>query len=383
MTEKLYDIDSHLREFTATVVDSYKIDNGFITVLDRTAFFPEGGGQLSDIGTIEDAEVFDVQIKDDVIYHYTSRQFEKGQTVKGVIDWNRRFDFMQQHSGEHIVSGVAHKLFGCENVGFHLSCDLVTLDFDKPLNREQILEIEKLANEAIFVNSKIITYYPDEETLSTLVYRSKKEIEGAVRIVEVEGVDACACCAPHVTQAAEIGIIKLLDSEKLRGGVRIEMKCGRRALTDYNQKYDNVRKISSLLAIKQHEVDLGVERLMGNINDLKFKLTGLKKQIMEGKIASFKPTANKTAVFYEDLEIKELQTFADALFKLHGGMRGVFSGKENEYAFAICGNSNELDAWFKEFKAKFTVRGGGRNGMVQGTVLASQQQILGVFNELD
>ncbi len=383
MTEKLYDIDSHQIEFTATVEDSYESENGFITILDRTAFFPEGGGQLSDIGTINDANVSDVQINGDEIYHYTSRLFEKGETVTGVIDWNRRFDFMQQHSGEHIVSGVAHKLFGCENVGFHLSTDIVTLDFDKPLTREQILVIEAKANEAIFNNSKIITYYPDKETLNSLVYRSKKEIEGAVRIVEVEGVDACACCAPHVREAAEIGIIKLLDSEKLRGGVRIEMKCGRRALADYNQKYDNLHKISGLLAIKQHEAADGVERLLQNISDLKFKITGLKRQIMDSKIAEFKNTADKTCVFEEDLEIKELQIFADSLYKLHGGIRGVFSGKDNEYCFAICGDATELDAYFKEFKTKFTVRGGGRNGMVQGTVFASQQEILGVFNELD
>ena len=383
MTEKLYDIDSHKAEFTATVMDSYETENGFVTVLDKTAFFPEGGGQLSDIGAIEDAEVRDVQIKDEIIYHYTSRLFEKGEAVKGVIDWERRFDFMQQHSGEHIVSGVAHKLFGCENVGFHLSCDIVTLDFDKPLTREQILQIEKLANQAIFSNSKFVTYYPDKDTLSNLVYRSKKEIDGAVRIVEIEGVDACACCAPHVNESAEIGIIKLLDSEKLRGGVRIEMKCGHRAIADYNTRYENDRKISSLLAIKQNDIADGVERLMGNISDLKFKLTGLKKQIIESKIASYKPGAIKTAVFEEDLEIKELQVFADSLFKSHGGIRGVFSGKDSEYAFAICGQASELDVWFKDFKNKCTVRGGGRNGMVQGTVLATKEQIIGVFNELD
>ena len=383
MTEKLYDIDSHQIEFTATVEDSYESENGFITILDRTAFFPEGGGQLSDMGEIDGVKVVDVQIDNEVIYHYTPEKLEKGKTVTGVIDWNRRFDFMQQHSGEHIVSGVAHKLFGCENVGFHLSTDIVTLDFDKPLTREQILVIEAKANEAIFNNSKIITYYPDKETLNSLVYRSKKEIEGAVRIVEVEGVDACACCAPHVREAAEIGIIKLLDSEKLRGGVRIEMKCGRRALADYNQKYDNLRKISGLLAIKQHEAADGVERLLQSISDLKFKITGLKRQIMDSKIAEFKNTADKTCVFEEDLEIKELQIFADSLYKLHGGIRGVFSGKDNEYCFAICGDATELDAYFKEFKTKFTVRGGGRNGMVQGTVFASQQEILGVFNELD
>ena len=186
MTEKLYDINSHLTEFEATVIESYPFADGFATVLDRTAFFPEGGGQASDIGFIDDAKVYDVQIKNETIYHYTTKQFLQGQKVKGAIDFERRFDFMQQHSGEHIVSGVAHRLYGCENVGFHLGADIVTLDFDKLLTKEQILKIETLANEAVFKNVKFNTYYPDEQTLSTLNYRSKKELDGAIRIVEIE-----------------------------------------------------------------------------------------------------------------------------------------------------------------------------------------------------
>lgn len=380
MTKKLYDIDSHLTEFEATVIDSYPSPDGFATILDQTAFFPEGGGQASDIGFIDDAKVYDVQIKDEIIYHYITKQFEKGQKVKGKIDFARRFDYMQQHSGEHIVSGVAHSLYGCENVGFHLGEDIVTLDFDKPLIKEQILKIEQLANEAVFKNVKFNTYYPDENTLSTLNYRSKKELLGAIRIVEIEDTDMCACCAPHVKQAAEIGIIKLLDSEKLRGGVRIEMKCGKRALQDYNQKYDNVRKISGALAVKQNETALGVERLLENISDLKFKITGLKKQIIDSKVLSFENKAEKTAIFEDELEIKELQIFSDALFKLYGGIRAVFSPCDNGFSFAICGESNALDVFFKDFKAEFTVKGGGRNGMVQGTVVAQKENIENFFN---
>jgi alanyl-tRNA synthetase len=380
MTKKLYDIDSHLVEFEATVIDSYPFADSFATVLDQTAFFPEGGGQASDIGVIDEAKVYDVQIEDEVIYHYTTKQFEKGQKVKGKIDFARRFDYMQQHSGEHIVSGVAHSLYGCENVGFHLGEDIVTLDFDKPLNKEQILKIEQLANEAVFKNVKFNTYYPDENTLSTLNYRSKKELLGAIRIVEIEDTDMCACCAPHVKQAAEIGIIKLLDSEKLRGGVRIEMKCGKRALQDYNQKYDNVRKISGALAVKQNETALGVERLLENISDLKFKITGLKKQIIDSKVLSFENKVEKTAIFEDELEIKELQIYADALFKAYGGIRAVFSPCDNGFSFAICGESNALDVFFKDFKAEFTVKGGGRNGMVQGTVVAQKENIEKFFN---
>ena len=380
MTKKLYDIDSHLVEFEATVIDSQAFADGFATVLDRTAFFPEGGGQASDIGFIEDVEVNDVQINDEIIYHYTTKQFKKGQKVNCKIDFARRFDFMQQHSGEHIVSGVAHSLYGCENVGFHLGADIVTLDFDKPLTREQILKIEQLANEAVFKNVKFTTYYPDENTLATLNYRSKKELEGAIRIVEIENTDMCACCAPHVREAAEIGIIKLLDSEKLRGGVRIEMKCGKRALQDYNQKYDNVRKISGALAVKQNEAAFGVERLLQSIGDLKFKITGLKKQIIDSKVLSFDNKSEKTAIFEDELEIKELQIYADALFKSYGGIRAVFSPCDNGFSFAICGESDALDVFFKNFKAEFTVKGGGRNGMVQGTVEAIRENIEKFFN---
>ena len=381
MTEKLYDINSHLTEFEATVLESYPFADGFATILDRTAFFPEGGGQASDIGFIDDAKVYDVQINDEIIYHYTTKQFEKGVKVKGKIDFERRFDFMQQHSGEHIVSGVAHSLYGCENVGFHLGADIVTLDFDKPLSKEQILKIETLANEAIFKNVKFNTYYPDEQTLSTLNYRSKKEIQGAVRIVEIKDTDVCACCAPHVKEASEIGIIKLLDSEKLRGGVRIEMKCGKRALQDYNEKCDNVRKISSLLAVKQNEVAGGVERLLNTISDFKFKITGLKKQIIDSKVLNFENKKEKTAVFESDLEIKELQIYTDALYKQYGGIRAVFSPSDNGFSFAICGENAELDEFFKNFRAEFTVKGGGRNGMVQGTVETTKENIENFFNK--
>lgn len=375
MTEKLYDSNSHLSEFTATVIDSFPFADGFATVLDRTAFFPEGGGQASDIGILESAKVYDVQIKDEIIYHYTTKQFQKGEKVKGNIDWQRRFDFMQQHSGEHIVSGVAHRLYGCENVGFHLGKDIVTLDFDKMLTKEQILKIEALANEAIFLNRKFNTYYPDEQTLATINYRSKKELSGAVRIVEIEGTDICACCAPHVETAAEIGIIKLLDTEKLRGGVRIEMKCGRRALADYNGKYDNIREISKKLAIKQNEAADGVQRLLDTVSELKFKITGLKRQIIDSKVAAFKNNCEQTAVFEDGLEIKELQIFADALFKNFGGIRAVLSECDGGFSFAICGKEKQLDIFFKDFKNTFTVKGGGRNGIVQGTVNGSRAQI--------
>lgn len=379
MTEKLYDKDSFIKEFTATVIDSYPKADGFLTILDRTAFFPEGGGQPADTGFINNLKVYDVQINDGIIYHYTAKQFKKGEEVTGVLDFQRRFDFMQQHSGEHIMSGVAHSLYGCENVGFHLSDDIVTLDFDKPLTDEQISEIEVLANKKLFENVEFFTYYPDKDALKMLNYRSKKELEGDIRIVEIENTDMCACCAPHVKTAGQIGLIKVVSREKLRGGVRLEIKCGGRALDDYKVKHSNVSAISSALCVKGDESAAAVDRLLSQLSELKAKITDIKRKAVLEKVESFSTQSEITAEFYEDLEIKDLQHIADLLYKKYGGLRGVFSETENGFSFCICSDSDKLDAWFKNFKSAFNVKGGGRNGMVQGTVLADKNDLIKYF----
>ncbi len=379
MTEKLYDLNSHLKEFSAVVLQSYQEGDTILTVLDKTAFSPEAGGQPSDRGFIEDAKVLDVRIENDVIYHITDKLLNKGDKVNCKIDWLRRFDFMQQHSGEHIISGVAHTLYGCENVGFHLSEDIVTLDFDIPLKVDQLELIEQKANEVVFSNAEFKAYYPDKTTLATLNYRSKKELVGDIRIVEIENTDMCACCAPHVKNAGQIGIIKLLSAESLRGGVRIEIKCGSRAIKDYRQKHISVQKISSLLCVKADDVASAVAKNLDEIKNLKYTLSGYKRSIIEKKVAELKPSGSVSATFEEGLEIKDLQYFADRLFNTYGGTRGVFSGSENGFNFCICGDST-LDDFFKKFKEKFAVRGGGRNGMVQGSTVAEKEEIEQFFN---
>ncbi len=377
MTEKLYDNDSFLKEFTATVLECEQYHDKWSVLLDKTAFFPEAGGQKADKGTLGNVKVLDVEIKEETIYHITDKPLTVGETVTGVIDFSRRFDFMQQHSAEHIVSGIAHSLYDCENVGFHLSEDIVTLDFDKYLSEEQLLKIEEIANSKVYENVEFNCSYPNEDTLKSLNYRSKKELEGAVRIVEIEKTDMCACCAPHVKNAGQIGLIKLLDTEKLRGGIRIELKAGSRALADYNNKYKNVRKISSLLATAQNETALGVERLLNTLNEQKSEITALKYEVINLKTKNFKPEKDITCIFEKNLSVKDLQIFADTLHKLYGGIRAVLSNTENGFAFAICGDNS--DEFFDKFKAAFTVKGGGRNGMVQGTVIAEKDEIENFF----
>lgn len=369
MTIKLYDIDSHLSEFSATVISC----ENAVAVLDKTAFFPEGGGQTADTGFIDGVKVLDVQIKDGVIYHYLEKDVEIGKEVNCTLDWDERFRKMQNHSGEHIISGIVHSLYGYDNVGFHLSKTEMTMDFNGMLTREDLLKIELLANKAVWENVKFNCYYP--ENLENLEYRSKLDLTEDVRIVEIENYDRCACCAPHVNSSSEIGIIKILDFEKNKGGVRLWVKCGIDALGDYNSRYQNSLKISSLLCAEQENIAAAVEKLIENESELKFKIGDLKRRLIAEKVKAFCGESEITAEFESDMDIKELQLYADSLYKKAGGIRGVFSGKEGEYFFAIVGDETPLQELFKNMKTALNIRGGGRGCMVQGTVFATREEL--------
>ncbi len=373
MTEKLYEVNPYIKEFTAKVLECIAIDDFYKIVLDKTAFFPEGGGQAADIGDLGNAKVFDVQIKDPNIYHYTNEPLEINSEVECKIDFDRRFNFMQNHTGEHIVSGIAHKLFGVNNVGFHLGEELVTIDFDKELTCEQLQEVEYLANQKVWQNLPVKAYFPTDEELKNTDYRSKKEIDGALRLVEIKDTDICACCAPHVNFTGEIGVIKLLDTERMRGGIRIVLKCGRFALWDYQNKFENIVKIGSLLSAKQENTAEAVQKLDEKCTLANQKITQLKNKIAEMTVAT--ATNQDNCIFVDDCDVKDLQIMADKLHKNLGGIRAVFSGSGENYSFAICGEDQELQEIFAKFKSQFTVRGGGRGGMIQGTMTATQENI--------
>ena len=378
MSEKLYEQNAYTKEFTAKVLSSDKCDDFYKIVIDKTAFFPEGGGQAADTGTLGGIEVFDVQIENDVIYHYAKSGLETGCEVEGKIDFDRRFNFMQNHTGEHIVSGIAHKLFGVNNVGFHLGEELVTIDFDKELTREQLNEVEFLANQKVWQNLPVKAYFPTDDELKSTDYRSKKEIDGAVRLVNIQDTDICACCAPHVAYTGEIGIIKLLDTEKMRGGIRIVLKCGKFALDDYRSKFENVAEIAAMFSAKQEAAAEAVKKFDEKFTLTNQKLTELKKKIAELTVAGV--SGDETCVFVDDCEVKDLQLLADKLHKKHGGIKAVFSGSGDNYSFAICGEDSDLQELFAKFKSQFAVRGGGRGGMVQGSVAAGKENINFFFN---
>ncbi len=384
MTSKLYDQDSHLSVFSAALLSCAPADEGrFVLLLDQTAFFPEGGGQPADTGTLTagglSVRVLDVQETPEGILHFTDGPLPAGP-VTGAIDWEQRFGRMQCHSGEHIVSGLAHSKFGCTNVGFHMGEDAVILDFDKELTPEQLQELENEANRVIWANRAITAEYPAPAVLETLDYRSKLELTENVRIVTIEGVDVCACCAPHVNFTGEIGLVKLLSWMRHRGGIRIWMAAGAMALRDYQAKHESVAAISAALSVKQPEVAQGVDRLKQVLADTEFALTGAKRALAAEKIKALPATDGNLCLFEEGLDPNTLRSLVNAGMEKCGGICAAFTGSdESGYRFVMGSRTVDLRAESKTICGALGGKGGGQPSMIQGSVPAKRAEIEAYF----
>ena len=375
MTERLYYKDSHLAEFDAAVLYCEKARNGYAVVLDRTAFFPEGGGQSADTGKIGAADVTDVREEGGEIRHFTAQPVEPGREYRCRIDWDTRFSRMQNHSGEHIVSGLVHKLYGYDNVGFHMGEECVTIDFNGELTKAQLGETERLANEAVTANLDIVTAFPTPDELDRMNYRSKKELAGSVRIVTIPGVDVCACCAPHVAATGEIGLVKLLSSMRHRGGVRIEMVCGSTALADYRQKHESVAAVSAVLSAKQAEVLHAVERTLEENERLKYKCGELAMELVRLKAQTLEQTRGNICIFDNTLPDNARRELVNAAVKKCSGVAAVFSGSDGDYRYIIGSASADLRAAAKVINAGIGGRGGGSPEMIQGSASKSRWEI--------
>lgn len=380
MTEKLFYQDSHRSTFTAIVQEVRPSGNGYEIILDRTAFFPEGGGQSSDTGSLGGVSVSDVQEIDGKIIHYTDGPLVEGTEVEGCIDWTERFSKMQQHTGEHIVSGLIHKIYGYHNVGFHLGTDSVTLDFNGVVPKEKLHEIEQLANEAVAKNLPVQVLYPTDEELSKISYRSKIEIEGQVRIVVIDGYDVCACCAPHVKQTGEIGLIKLVGMQNYKGGVRISMLCGFRALEDYYQKEKNNREIAVMLSAKEYETAVEVERLQEELAMKKAKIAELEQKFLEQKVETL-DVSGEIVCLFEETDPVMTRELVNLLLKKGAKMAAVFSGNERQgYRYVLGSRSLDVRKNGKLLNEAFHGRGGGKPEMVQGTVQGKREEIEAFLN---
>ena len=378
-TIKLYYEDSHLYEFDAVVLSCEITEKGYAVVLDRTAFFPEEGGQYADTGKIGEACVSDVQEKDE-IFHYTDRPLVPGEKYRCVLDRDIRFRKMQNHSGEHIVSGIIHKHYGYDNIGFHLGEGYITLDFNGELDKAQLEQIEKEANAAVYANVPVRTYFPEPKDLAGIEYRSKLDLTENVRLVEIEGVDMCACCAPHVNYTGEIGIIKLLDCMRHRGGVRITAACGADAFDVISKMQNNAQTISEMLSAKRYEIDSAVKRLLEERDGLKSDMIALGNDCASMLCADGETRCRFFTVM-PDASAREL---LNRLKDSFGGIFGVFIGDDEKgYRYYIGSSNVDLKKNARTVNEKINGRGGGSPLMITGMSAASREKIVSAFNELN
>ena len=380
-TEKLYYVDPFIKEFPATVLSCEAGKNGFQVVLDCTAFYPEGGGQPADHGTLGKVHVTDVHEKDGVIFHTCDKPLEVGQMVNGRIDWDRRFDHMQQHSGEHIISGILCADYHCDNVGFHMGAETVTIDYNADISWEQALDAERKANEVIWADRKVEIAYPDSEELAFIDYRSKKELTGQVRIVTFPEADCCACCGTHVARAGQVGLIKVLSCQKFREGVRLEIVCGKRALDYLGGTYYQARAIGQKLSVKPLETLAAVERLEAELSAAKVRTAHLEETAFEA-IARENEGRGDVVLFQPPMKGDSVRKLVDTVAKRAGGLAAVFAGENGQYAYALVqAEAQDISPLVKELNKALNGRGGGRNGFAQGSVQAEEAVIREFFNK--
>ena len=380
MTGKLFYDDSHRVEFTAEVLSCEPWKNQYKIVLDRTVFFPEGGGQYADTGELNGVRVTDVHEKDGVIFHTADAPLKEGETVAGSINWEERFEKMQQHTGEHIVSGLVNARFGYHNVGFHLGGDYCTMDFDGVLTKEELKEIEFAANEAVWKDLEVEVEFPPKDVLEEMEYRSKIEIEAQVRIVTVPGYDVCACCAPHVKRTGEIGMIKLVGMMNYKGGERITMLAGLRALRDYVIKDRNTKTISSLLCVKEYETADAVLHLKEETGSLKGRNASLQQKLLAYRAAEIPIEDGMTVVFDPELAGNAPRELMNHLLDRGAGSCAVFAGTdEGGYRYVIGSRKEDVRPYSKMLNEAFGGRGGGKPEMVQGSLAGAEALIRARF----
>lgn len=382
-TQKLYYQDPYLREFPATVLSCEPAGEAWKVVLDQTAFYPEGGGQPADHGVLKTAggeiAVTGVHEKNGAVVHTCAAPAEPGTVVTGVLDWARRFDHMQQHSGEHILSGILCRLYDCDNVGFHLGAEAVTIDYNADITWEQALEAERLANEAIWADRETEIFYPSPQELAALDYRSKKELTGQVRIVEFPEADRCACCGTHVERAGQAGLVKVLSCQKFREGIRMEILCGARALRYLSGTYDQARTVGRRLSVKPLEIQGAVERLEEELSAAKERMADL-EQTAFAALAAEQAGRGDVVLFQSPMRPDSLRRLADAVGKSCGGLAAVFSGEGAKWSYALVrGDGGDIAPLVKELNETLHGRGGGRNGFAQGSVQAGRGEIEAFF----
>ena len=373
---KLYYDSAYIKEFEAQVLSCQEGKKGWEIILSATAFYPEGGGQPADTGLLGNVRVTDVHEKDGQVVHYTDGPLPVGEMVRGVIDWDRRFQHMQEHSGEHLVSGLIHQRFGYDNVGFHMGTDEVTIDFNGVLEWGDLMAIEEKANGMIWENLEISAVYPEKDELDAMEYRSKTQRTGAVRIVSIPGGDVCACCGTHVERTGEIGLVKFLSMIHYKGGVRISLLCGKRAVEDYERKRDQVQKISVLLSARPGEISRAVEKLQE-------KLVAAYDKLIASEVRDIKEGDGDIFILEPDFEAIQLRHLVNRLLEEKKGKTVLALGgaAEGSFLYVLGSRDGDMRRLSRELNGLLNGRGGGSAQMAQGTFFATKDQLQAILKE--
>lgn len=380
-TQKLYYQDCHIKEFSARVVSCVPSEKGWNVVLDTTAFYPEGGGQACDLGVLGNANVLLVRESGEEVVHLCDKPLPVGECVTGTIDWNRRFDLMQQHTGEHIVSGLIHKYFGYHNTGFHVGDHVMEVDFSGPIPTEMLARIEREANEAVWANLPLKCWIPSPEELPTVTYRTKRELPWPVRIVQIPGTDSCACCGVHVKYTGEVGVIKILSCVKFHGGIRLEMVCGRRAYDWYCTVFEENRQVSQAFSAKITETGEAARKMNAQLSAEKFRSAGLEKQLLQHTAAGYAGKNAPVLRFDRDLSGGSLRELAVMIAESCGNTAAVLSETEGGFDVCVASPGQDIKALGAAIAKVLDGRGGGKPGFYQGKVRCGREKATAFFRE--
>ena len=374
---KLYYEDCLLRSFTATVTGCSQTEKGWEVTLSATAFYPEGGGQACDLGTLGSARVLDVRERDGQIIHLCDSPVS-GQ-VEGHLDWERRFDLMQQHTGEHILSGLIYDRFGWHNTGFHVGKDAMEVDFDGPISPEALAELEQQANAIVWENRPIHCWIPSPEELPHISYRTKRALEWPVRIVDVPKADTCACCGVHVASTGQVGLIKILSAAKFHQGIRIQLVCGKRAYDYIAAVYEQNRQVSQLFSAKVLETGAAAQKATEMLAAEKLRANTLQSQLFD-RIAEDYVNQDDVIYFASPLDGGQLRELAEKISARCSGYAAVFSPKEGGFAYCLAQPDGDLRQLCKDMNTALSGRGGGKPPFQQGTVSATEEEIRAFFH---
>ena len=393
MTEKLYDKDAYMKKFTGRVVSCEQYPAAteaaetikYDVILDQTLFFPEEGGQTPDKGTLGGYPVVDVQINDETIIHTIAvpisdgdaeTPFDIDEEVQGEIDWAHRFSNMQQHTGEHIFSGLVHKSFGYDNVGFHLSDSIVTMDYDGVLTEDDVRDLEWEANRVIIQQIPVNASYPSDDELEALDYRCKKELSGAIRIVSIPGVDECACCAPHVKNTGEVGILKVLDIQNYKGGVRLSILCGFRALLDYRIVRRHLRDVSHITSAPMYETSEAVQRQKDERDAARYSLGEANRRLLASQTEAIPENTVSPIIFVEGVDTAAVRSTVNEMVTRFSGYCGIFDGNDTDgYSFIIGSRDRDCNKLAAELREKYKAKCGGKSEMIQGHINSIADEI--------